>query len=344
MLGENPETVRSKDGSRLLLAVFGKHPAWSDHLEDIGLDTPSLAEFKRWLYVEGVRSNLDSGAWERLEDTHRLSEWNHRILMIGSTGMIVARLWATSDARGRRAYPMVAATHLPTTQLPADLRPLFDALESVREACMRSETQDEVRAAARSGIDFLEKAIKSLSPLPLEGPSREDRLRFLDSAEMGPGRLGFERLIHVMSSELKSFSKSESKRKSEVPRSRSFRVLVPMDCSGNAALFWRIFFQPHVAPDVVWTAVQPLAESWADVLVGEPSVEQVFRFRASLLEIPAISEVPFNISSETLAIAQRVLEEFSQPPYRVTGLFDPEPNGSSAGFIGNLMGKIFGKD
>jgi hypothetical protein len=344
MLGENPETVRSRDGSRLLLAVFGKHPAWSDHLEDIGLDTPSLAEFKRWLYVEGIRSNLDSGAWERLEDTHRLSEWNHRILMIGTTGMIVARLWATSDARGRRAYPMVAATHLPTTQLPADLRPLFDSLESVREACMSSETQDEVRAAVRNGTGLLEKAIQSLSPLAPEGPSREDRLRFLDSTEMGPSRLGFERLIHVMISELKPFSKAESKRKSEVPRSRSFRVPIPMDCFGNAALFWRIFFQPHVAPDVVWTAVQPMAERWADLLVGEPDVEQVFRFRAGLPEIPAISGVPFNLSPETLDLAHRVLAEFSQPPYRVTGLFDPEQNGSGVGFIGNLMGKIFGKD
>lgn len=344
MLDEAADTVKSRDGSRLLLAVFGKHPAWSDHLEDIGIDSPSLAEFRRWLYVDGIRPNLDSGAWERLPAGRMLPEWNHRLLMVGPTGMILARLWATSDGRGRRAYPLVAATHLPTARLPADLGPLFDALDATGVQCAAALTQDEVRAAVLQGVGFLGQAVKSLAPQAPEGPGGEERLRFLDSPEMGPGRAGFERLIHVMTGELAAFAPGGKRKRTCNPFPRGFRVPLPRGRGGEAVLLWHAFFQPHLAAEVLWSAVHAVDQPWADLIVGEPDADQVFRFRASLEEIPAVCDIPYNIPRETLETAARIIHQFGHPPFRVSALQEKGDENPRSRFLGSLRGRLFGGD
>lgn len=336
MLDENPDAVRSADGSRFLLAVFGKHPAWSDHLEDIGIDTPSLAAFKRWLYVDGIRTNLDTGAWERLPDDHKLAEWNHRLFMTGPKGMLIARLWATSDGRGRRAYPMVAVTHLPTTRLPADLGPLFDVLDDVRERCIAADTQDEVRAAALHGRGALESAVKLLSPLPPGGPSMEERSRFI--AEHG--QAGFGRVLHVMSSDLAPFSPSNKTKRGGPIRPRTFRLPVPLTDPETDLLIWHAFFQPHLRPETLWTAVHPIGTPWADVLVGDLDIESVFLFRASPGEVPLISDIPYSIPSEREAIFSTILKNFVTPPFVIPLLNEDE---SSPGKLGSVMGRLFGR-
>jgi len=337
MLDESPDAVKSRDGSRFLLALFGKHPAWDDHMEDIGIDTPSLADFKRWLYVDGIRSNLDAGAWEQLPEDHRVPLWDHRLLMTGAKGMILARLWASSDGRGRKAYPMIAATHLPTSRLPADLAPMFEALDGVKQACQETETQEGVRDAARQGIAALEAAVKRLSPLPPEGPSGAARQEFLDAPEMGPGRAGFERVLHVLSTDLASFAPG-AKPKGPL-RSRALRIPVPPARAELALLMWHAFFSPHLRPETLWAAVHPVDAPWADIIVGGPEAETVFRFRASALEIPPATEIPYNIPAETQARIARIFEGFTTPPFRVPPIAGEEVN--EGGKLGSLMGRLF---
>ncbi len=337
MLDESPDTVRSRDGSRILLAIFGKHPAWDDHMEDIGIDTPSLADFKRWLYVDGIRSNLDSGAWEQLAEDRRVPAWGHRLLMTGPTGMILAHLWASSDGRGRRAYPMVAATHLPTSRLPVDLGPMFDALDTVRDVCVLAETREGVQAAARYGSGALESAARRLSPLPEEGPSAEDRGAFLASLETG--RTGFERLLHVLSSELGALSPGIKTRRDAPVRARVYRVPVPPSGVEGALLLWHAFFRTQIRPEVIWTAVHAGGAPWADLAVGGLDGDCVFRFRTTPVEVPPLTDIPYNIPPETLERAGRVLDAFRTPPFRVPPVAgdDPGEGGGLGGFVGRLF-------
>ena len=58
---------------RVILAGFGKHPAWDDHIDDIGLETESLVIAKRVIYSEGIASQISSGAWNQLENSRRAS-------------------------------------------------------------------------------------------------------------------------------------------------------------------------------------------------------------------------------------------------------------------------------
>src|SRR5205085_2200920 len=64
----------AKPAPALHLAAFGKHPGWNDHLDDLGLDTAPLVNAKRLLYIQGISQNIDSGAWDKLEDTAPVSD------------------------------------------------------------------------------------------------------------------------------------------------------------------------------------------------------------------------------------------------------------------------------
>src|SRR5262245_24203118 len=109
----------SKPDPALYLAAFGKHPGWNDHLDDQGLDTDSLIAAKRLLYVQGISQNIDSGAWENLEQVPadaptqavgRLDLFRHDFLwhmrQDGNSVMLAGRLWSSSDGKGRDKYPM----------------------------------------------------------------------------------------------------------------------------------------------------------------------------------------------------------------------------------------------
>ncbi|WAC17862.1 hypothetical protein OVA24_11465 [Luteolibacter sp. SL250] len=334
MLDEPPDTVKAADGSRIPLAVFGKHRAWSDHLEDIGLDTPSLGKFKQSFYTDGIRTNLDTGAWEPLSEEGKTVDWDHELFMTGPRGMILARLWASTDGRGRRSYPMIAATHLPTTRLPADLTPLQEALELAKEQCSSADTQDAVRSAAVSGKIALEYAVRNLSPMPAEGPTEESRARFLG---MGSGEEGFRRILHVMLADLAAFSKN--RRQPDV-RPRHFRLPSSPGDRGKGFLMWHTFFQPHLPDGTLWTIIAPKDGGWADVSVGGTDSDFVHLSRLNAEGMPPLNEIPYSLAPENEEQFGKILSSFTSPPFAVTSLFAPD---QPSGTFSSVMGRLFGK-
>src|SRR5215211_6359063 len=82
------------------VAAFGKHPGWDDHIDDLGLETERLVQFKRMLYLEGLQRNIDSGAWEALSAGQRIDGFRHAFLWLtGGAGdeAVVGRFWSSSD-------------------------------------------------------------------------------------------------------------------------------------------------------------------------------------------------------------------------------------------------------
>ncbi|MBX9735945.1 MAG: hypothetical protein K2X32_03385, partial [Phycisphaerales bacterium] len=45
------------------MSAFGKHPAWDDHIDDVGLSTDELVDARRTLYADCIAGSIDSGAW-----------------------------------------------------------------------------------------------------------------------------------------------------------------------------------------------------------------------------------------------------------------------------------------
>ena len=76
------------------LAGFGKHPAWDDHIDDLGLTTETLVITRRILYSEGIASQLASGAWNRLEGTENAIGFNHRFVWSREAQSMIGGIWA----------------------------------------------------------------------------------------------------------------------------------------------------------------------------------------------------------------------------------------------------------
>src|SRR5688572_29131520 len=129
------------------LAVFGKHPAAADHLEDAGLTTTSLVQFKQGFYVEGLGEMLAKRRWEKELENADSVPYGHALVCAGPAGWLVAFFIASSDAKGRKQYPLVAAAHMGGFRAAGSAG---DAGEIIRQALRQAQgatTLDAIRAA-----------------------------------------------------------------------------------------------------------------------------------------------------------------------------------------------------
>ena len=137
----------SARGGAVHVAVFGKHPGWADHMDEIGLATEELVELRQMLYKEGIGRNIDLGTWEKLPEEARLERFEHVFVYKAESGNLIAgRIWSSSDGRGRTKYPMLVCV-----QCPPSMRSwlMFTALAELAQAQERftsATTADEVRS------------------------------------------------------------------------------------------------------------------------------------------------------------------------------------------------------
>jgi hypothetical protein len=127
--------LRDRLNQTVQLAGFGKHPAWDDHIDDLGLATETLVAVRRILYSEGIASQVSSGAWNRLEEAGQAMEFDHRFVWSREAQSVIGGIWASSDGKGRGHFPMVVCLQIavdgrravrgflaPLEQLGADFR------------------------------------------------------------------------------------------------------------------------------------------------------------------------------------------------------------------------------
>src|SRR6201996_8367037 len=99
--------LRDPIGAGIQLAAFGKHPAWDDHLDDIGLNTETLVLTKQLLYSEGIATQLASGAWDQIEKSGNAIEFDHRFVWSCDQQSVVGAIWTSADRKGRTRFPLV---------------------------------------------------------------------------------------------------------------------------------------------------------------------------------------------------------------------------------------------
>jgi hypothetical protein len=131
---------------RVCLAGFGKHPAWDDHIDDIGLETESLVITKLILYSEGIASHISSGAWNQLETSRHAMSFDHRFVWGRGSQSIVGGIWASTDGKGRRQFPMIICLQCETGSSEAVGR-FLKAIEGLSFAWKQEKTKLGVHAA-----------------------------------------------------------------------------------------------------------------------------------------------------------------------------------------------------
>jgi hypothetical protein len=328
-LEETAEKITRDTGSRLHLGLFGKHPAWDDHMEDIGMATDSLIEFKRRLYFGGISGCIDSGAWTDLAADARIDAFDHELIWSGPAGIVFAVLWHSSDGRGRREYPMVAAAHFPTPHLPARVGPVFDALQGVADACRRGANIDAIRMAQAAGVESLIAAARSLVPLSTATWDIEDRRSFVSHPGLGEDFRGFHRLFYSM------------RLAADSPDPRIRARLADAGSGTEALLVWQVLLRAQMAAGALLLTFRHRPSQWLDAIEGDPRPGDWLRLRALPAEVPLTTDIPYEIDQDLRDCADMVIGSFIEDPQRIPRIDSCGSEGPGQGFVGSLLSRFF---
>jgi hypothetical protein len=145
------------------VGIFGKHPAWADHVEWAELDQLGLARFKRVVYDDGVQGAMRKWVVSGEDSADRviasaesnaalgISAFDHALCWTDETFIVLAILQPSKDASGRGNYPAVLFAKLPVWAdeklMAATFRELEVTLDRVRHESDRGAVVSALREA-----------------------------------------------------------------------------------------------------------------------------------------------------------------------------------------------------
>lgn len=296
--------------SNLYLAAFGKHPGWEDHMPGIGVDTEALAGLKQSLYFDGIRGQIDSGAWEKMEQLKRMEGFDHTFLWLRPGLVLLGLMWSSTDRIGRAKYPMILCAEGDGISPGFMLACGKPELERLRDTCKSLGAAEEVTAECRTAQGRLRGTFERAQDGWVEPfSSVAERRQFLDCAEMSPDRVGFLRILHEYSTEQGSASGQKAKH---------LRVPVVNGVSADALTPWVEFFKCLVPPKVPVLFIKRHDAAWLDVIIGEPASADFFCLQAATDSLPLATQVPYEISSATRAALESVSSRLGLPAAAAT--------------------------
>lgn len=298
---EDVPRVTPGSPKQIFLGAFGKHPGWDDHVEDLGLETYSLIEAKKLFYVQGIGGEIDAGAWEKLDDSQRLPAFKHVFLWQRPGQFLIGRLWSSSDGKGRTRYPMVICAHCIGVSLSWALEHVLPKLEEIEQACITTQSAEDVRSMLGRYRSDLRSLVAGLSSDASTATFDTSFItRFAARPELGPKHEGWMRLLYALHSQFGAFARGKFSHKSVSSTTRPQQIRLPRasDKLSVAVHQWSNFFYTQVDPLAPLLVTVPLEELWVDVTVGEPASQELFSLRASPKAMPLATEVPYTISDE----------------------------------------------
>lgn len=290
------------------VAAFGKHPGWDDHIEEIGLDCNALVQVKRSVYTEGVAGNIDSGAWEKLSEEHRLPGFRHVFYWRRPDGFVVGRMWSSRDGRGRTKYPMVVTAMIEGVSQAWMIEHVLPRLEAIEAKVSQTGSAELVRLAigeARRGLED-EAALLVAGAQSTNIPGPAGLIKALVSSpglslptDGGKG-LGLTRIMYEMERELGAFRSSGGgtrgmNRTGAETAPQHLRVPRCLRVGGEAASAWIALLSQDIADNVPVLIIEPLDEEFLDIVVGTVKPQVLFCVRASAKGLALTSDVPYTI-------------------------------------------------
>jgi hypothetical protein len=290
LLGDaDPAATRSAS-----LAVFGKHPGWNDHLDDQGLDTAALVALKRTLYLEGLARNIDAGNWEALAPEKRLSGFDHALLVQSpEAGLMLGRIWASSDGRGRRQYPMIAVAQVTGVPRSAAIAAAWPVVREVESACRATAQAPQVIAAVDAGRAKLQGQVAQMPSAVDPGPDLDAVRRLRASAGLDNGC--WPRILYRFEDALNAGQwRVAAGRGEHVPPGTDLRVPAgPGEPPENLAA-WAALVEA-AAGRVPAYLFAPAGNDWVDIFLHAPSPQQIFALQTNTQRIPLVTDIPFTL-------------------------------------------------
>ena len=292
----------------IFVAAFGKHPGWDDHIDDIGFETDVFVTVKRILYIQGIGGNIDSGSWDKLKEDQLIEEFKHVFFWYINGNLVVGRMWSSQDGKGRKSYPFVVCVQCAKLPIKWIFDNVLPRLEKVEATCAATTSANDVRMAIqRAGQELRQLARQCVtSPSPVIAyPDAVARLA--RHPEMGPDQEGLFRVLYHIEREVGRHRANSAG--SMALRSTSLRVPASQDTMLESILLWNSFLFNMFGKNTPMLILLPQRDSWIDIIIGEPTELQLYCLRASLKVIPLTSSIPYNMGSEFIDQANKLIKD-----------------------------------
>lgn len=285
---------------RVGVAVFGKHPGWDDHIEDLGLDSPRLVAVKQILYSQGIAGNIDSARWDQLTEEQRLPGFSHVFLWRFPGECVVGRMWSSRDGKGRAKYPMVVCVQGESVPAWWTAQTALPRLAEAEQACKAATTREGVKAVASRLKQELELRIDGAT-----GASDDDQ----DAEACRSIRAGTEddqgilRVAFQIESEFGPLASATTRRSSSIIDARARMIRAPKipaaSDPGASARAWSAFVLRALGAESALRAgllaIEPADGAFVDLILGEPAPQELVCVRATERLIPRASDVPYSL-------------------------------------------------
>ena len=290
---------------RLTLAAFGKHPGWDDYLGSgvdtgIGVATETLLHVKHAVHTDGIRGQIDRGAWEMLEPGKRLEGFDHTFLWLRGGHVILGQIWASTDGK-RRRYPMVACIDSEGVTAGFVLAKARPELKRFSVACQATTMAEQVTAEHCAAQDRLQNVLNESEDEDVESflPIQAKR-RFLAHPALGPERLGLLRALHELETMRGVISRGGKTAPHAGASVRNCHLRLPLasDLRHEALALWAAFLRCAIPEASPLLLLSRSGVEWIDVIVGEPTSDDFFWLQAALQASPLTTEIPFEIAPE----------------------------------------------
>jgi hypothetical protein len=254
------------------IAGFGKHPAWDDHIDDIGLATETLVLTKQLLYSEGIATQLASGVWDQIEKSGQAIDFDHRFVWGRDEQAIIGAIWASADRKGRTRFPMVICIQAGFDGLKA-IGLLLAPIERLAILCKEAKTQETIRDSFNQTYRELNGAL-----FPAAGN--------LFSETSDPGEHSVLPALITLSAGLRSQRPRSTGETGRIGRSR-FRLTTISSQAKENLSFWSGYLARYHDSSLPYVIIAANGRHWIDLIVGEPVPGDFFCLRANENALPA---------------------------------------------------------
>ncbi|MDR0901246.1 MAG: hypothetical protein LBM92_00555 [Opitutaceae bacterium] len=298
---------------RVCLAAFGKHPAWNDHMEDIGIETVTLLEAKRYLYLEGISGQIDTGAWDRLPPVSPEENYDHWLLWHRAGECLLGRLVSSSDGKGRTRYPFVVLAHIIGAPVAVVLRDCFSALETSARDGRAAATPGDARQVIAKGRDTLAASLAGAADAepPLPPGLRPE----IDHA-------GWMRLLHAEENELHGFAPTATP---PAGPGRAVRLPAVSQRAEQNLLWWAAFWLTQLDSQFPALLIARNGAGCIDTIVGQPECPPFLCLRAGRDALPAVTDIPYSVAPHIDRLAAEITSGADANGIPARGIFHLAP-------------------
>jgi hypothetical protein len=266
--------LREPLNGKVHVAGFGKHPAWDDHIDDLGLDTETLVLTKQLLYSQGIATQLASGAWDQIEKSRNAIEFNHRFCWSRKCQTIAGAIWASSDGKGRTRFPMIICAQADFEGWRA-IDQLLGPIDQMGMHSKSAKTPTEFR-------ELLTRLEVELFGLLRSSPGGEPSFEMSESQQIS---ILPELVTLAAGLKTKAY---RGWHESVRPNGSHFRMASSLPGPGRNLSFWSAYLAALEIPSSPpCLAIAADGKPWVDLIVGEPVDNDFFCLRANQTALPA---------------------------------------------------------